>query len=273
MKQRILITGGNGYIAKSLYARLHNEYDITVVTRNDFDLSNRSETNAYFSDKQFDFVIHTAIKGGSRLQTDSIDITHTNLSMFYNLLHNKQKFNRLVSFGSGAENGMPHTPYGLSKHIIAKLIQNIPNFYNIKIFGVFDENELDTRFIKSNIQRYLQKQPIIIHQDKYMDFFHMDDLTSIVKRYIELNSPWEPPQSTIDCCYQKSYKLSDIANMINNLDSYKVDIIIQSNELADSYTGTFNTPIIENTNICQIKYIGLEAGIRNMYNKLRNECE
>lgn len=272
MKQRILITGGNGYIAKSLYARLHNEYDITIVTRNDFDLSDRLATDAYFSDKQFDFVIHTAIKGGSRLHTDSIDITHTNLSMFYNLLNNKEKFNRLISFGSGAENGLPSSPYGLSKHIIAKLIQNIPNFYNIKIFGVFDENELDTRFIKSNIQRYLQKQPIIIHQDKYMDFFYMDDLTTIIKRYIELNSPWETPQSMIDCCYQKSYKLSDIANMINNLDTHKVDIIIESNTVGESYTGTFNMPMIENTNICAIKCIGLEQGIQRVYNKLRKQC-
>ncbi len=40
---KILITGGNGYIAKSLYKGLKH-YDITSITRNDFDLIDREAT-------------------------------------------------------------------------------------------------------------------------------------------------------------------------------------------------------------------------------------
>ena len=76
-----------------------------------------------------------------------------NIQMFYNLLNNKHYFGKLINFGSGAELNMPTDPYGLSKNIISKIIDAEPHFYNIRIYGVFDENELDTRFIKNNIKR------------------------------------------------------------------------------------------------------------------------
>ena len=71
----ILITGGNGYIAKSLA----NEWDnVTSITRKDFDLIDREATNNWFKGKYFDVVIHTAIKGGSRLQKDDSNVFYQN---------------------------------------------------------------------------------------------------------------------------------------------------------------------------------------------------
>ena len=36
---KILITGANGYIGKSLYNALKDKYDVTAVTRTDFDFN------------------------------------------------------------------------------------------------------------------------------------------------------------------------------------------------------------------------------------------
>ena len=80
---RILITGGNGYVAKSLYNGLKDLYDITLVTRKDFDLSDNNATNNWFKDKYFDTVIHTAVKGGSRLTKDNAETFYENIKMFY----------------------------------------------------------------------------------------------------------------------------------------------------------------------------------------------
>ena len=118
--KKILITGGNGYIATSLYKALKDKYDITKVSRADFDLTNYAATCEFLQDKYFDVVIHTAVVGGNRLQEEDDSILRSNLDMYYNLINNKEHFGRFISFGSGAELGWPTTPYGYSKRIIAE---------------------------------------------------------------------------------------------------------------------------------------------------------
>jgi UDP-glucose 4-epimerase len=253
---KILITGGNGYIAKSLSKALSNKYNITSITRQDFDLTDREATDKWFQNKYFNVVIHTAIKGGSRLKQEDGNDFYQNLQMFYNLYYNKSRFGKFIHFGSGAELGQPNTPYGLSKKIINDICNTENNFYNIRIFAVFDENELDTRFIKANIKHYLNKEPITIHQDKLMDFFYMEDLITLVKHYIEENHL----PKVAECSYTKKYSLLNIANIINNLSNYKVPI-----KQLDSTTGQ---PYIGKT-YTNLSYIGLEQGIKEVYNKLK----
>jgi GDP-L-fucose synthase len=255
---KILITGGNGYIAKSLCNSLKNTYEIITLTRNNFDLNHFKVLDSYLKHKYFDVVIHCAVSGGSRLKEDTIGDMDNNLQMYYNLLNCKDRFGKLIHFGSGAEITQPETPYGLSKRVISKSISEQENFYNIRIFAVFDENELDTRFIKVNIKRYINKEPIIIHQNKFMDFFYMKDLISLVDYYIQS----ENPPKEIDCSYQQSYSLFDIANMINELDTHKTQIIFNNGGMGEKYCGNSNT---------LLNYIGLEVGITNIYNKLKNE--
>ena len=153
---KILITGGNGYIAKSIHSYLYSKYDITLASRADVDFTNREAVKEYFKDKYFDVVIHAAIKGGSRLNpNEESNIVFENLLMYDNLMRCRTQFNKFIHFGSGAED-LANTPYGFSKHIINKLMQLDPKSVNIKIYAVFDENELNTRFIKSNIIRYIK---------------------------------------------------------------------------------------------------------------------
>jgi len=254
----ILITGGNGYIAKSLHNVLKDKYNVMSVSRDNFDLTNRESTDTFFKHRSFDIIIHCAVKGGNRIKQDNWDVMDDNLIMYYNLLNNKDHFNKLIYFGSGAELYTQNTPYGLSKHTIRQSILDKDNFYNLRIFAVFDENELDTRFIKSNIKRYINKEPIQIHQDKYMDFIYMPDLVKIVEYYIDNdNLPRE-----IDCSYNLTCSLTRIAQLINELDKYKVDIKIENGD-GSNYKGEGN--------ILPIDFIGLKQGIKEVYNKLKNK--
>jgi GDP-L-fucose synthase len=178
--------------------------------------------------------------------------------MFYNLLSNKSNFNKFIHFGSGAELGMPTDPYGLSKNIINRIIEQEPNFYNIRIYGVFDENELDTRFIKSNIKRYINKKPMEIYQNKFMDFFYMEDLISLVKYYIDNLTP---PKIS-ECSYEQKYSLLDIAQMINKQSNYNLPIQFKELNYGESYNGKMTLPI---------KVIGLKKGIQETYKKIKIE--
>jgi len=255
---KILITGGNGYIAKSLYNALKQEHSVMSINRDNFDLTNRESTDIFFRHRLFDIVIHCAVSGGNRIKQDSWDIMDDNLNMYYNLLNNKDHFDKLIHFGSGAELHAQTTPYGLSKHVIRQSILEKDNFFNLRIFGVFDENELDTRFIKSNVIRYINKQPLEIYEDKYMDFIYMQDLIKIVNYYIENNNSLP---KEINCCYNTVCRLTKIAQIINNLDQHKVEVIIE-NANSQSYTGSGVSLYMD--------FIGLENGIKQVYEKLKN---
>ena len=177
--------------------------------------------------------------------------------MYYNLLGNKDHFNKLIHFGSGAEYYAKNTPYGLSKRVIGESMKDKHSFYNLRIFAVFDHNELDTRFIKSNIKRYINKESIRVHENKFMDFMHMADLVKIVDYYINNdNLPKE-----INCNYESSFKLSDIANIINRLENHTVDIIVEKNSEYEYIAKTYN--------YLPIDFIGLENGIKQVYKKLK----
>jgi len=253
---KILITGSNGYIAKSLYDAFKDNHEISLVSRKDFDLSDYVSVDNFFKDKFFDVVIHTAVNGGSRLSKESWSIMDSNLMMYYNLLRNKSNFTKFIQFGSGAEFLENETPYGLSKKVISNSISDLDNFYNIRIFGVFDENELETRFIKSSIKKLISKEEIEVYMDIAMDFFYMKDLITLVNYYIKNDNL---PKS-IDCTYNKSYKISEVANMINSLDENTVEVKILS-EGVNTYIGKFTD--------LSLNYIGLEEGIKETYKKIK----
>jgi hypothetical protein len=153
---------------------------------------------------------------------------------------------------------MKDTPYGLSKHIIRESLMIKQNCYNIRIYGVFDENELNTRFVKSNIKRYINKEPMMI-QDKRMSFFYMEDLIMLVKHHIDTDA--SKLMQECSCAYLPETSLLDIANKINDLGEYQVPIYMDSQPSVD-YESSLNAPY-------GLKYIGLEQGLKNTYNKLK----
>tara|TARA_R110001606_G_scaffold39708_1_gene109185 strand:- start:1398 stop:2183 length:786 start_codon:yes stop_codon:yes gene_type:complete len=256
---RILITGKNGYVGSSLLSKLDSLFDFTYpnfyigVGREDFDLTNREETTNFLSKYgYFDVIIHTAICGGSRLKEDDNDVLANNIKMFYNLMANVNKFGQLISLGSGAELNWPSDPYGLSKSIIADIIDSHSKLNNIRIFGVFDENEWGTRFIKTCLNNYKNRKPMTIHQNKLFDFIYMDDLVVIIK-YIILN----PSIKVIDACYRESYTLKEIADYINTRNNHHCEVKIENKKLGKPYTGNF-----KNYNL---DLIGLKQGINKVY--------
>jgi hypothetical protein len=97
-----------------------------------------------------------------------------------------------------------------------------------------------------------------------MDFFYITDLLTIIKLYIkdELNCTKE-----IDCTYGQTLCLLDIAEIINNLSSYKVKIILENDKNMQSYNGNYNY-ILDS-----IPIIGLEQGIKQTYSKLERLYE
>jgi len=253
---KVLITGRNGYVASSLEPYFKDNYELTLVGRSDVNLTDSIGVNTWFRDKVFDVVIHTAIRGGHRLHEDDASILQANLKMYYNILDNRERYGRLINIGSGAEIYDVTSPYGHSKKIIRDSVMSQSDCYNIRAYGIFDENELDTRFIKGNVLNYIHKRNLTLYQNKKMDLFYMKDFVALLKHYIHTESvPKE-----IDCTYSTTYYLSDILNTINTLSDYNVSITRYDAIMYPDYAGVYQE--------LNLPYIGLHEGIKTVYQKL-----
>ena len=173
---KVCVLGAGGFIGKHL---IRNS-NWVGITRNDLNLEDQDEVEKYFNTNIYDVVIHCAVVGGSRLKKDKGDVIWKNILMFENVI--KVFKGKLIYFSSGAAlRGTPPTdPYGLSKWIIDKRIDTIPNAYSLRIWGCYGENELSTRF--SAVCK--REGHVVIDQDRYFDFIDIEDVKKIVQEYV-----------------------------------------------------------------------------------------
>ena len=234
----LLITGGNGNLAKMIRTNLSNEFNITIITRADFDMIDGRSIERYLSDKHFDILVHTAIIGGRRTKEETADVVYQNLLMFENLMKFAHKFEIIINFDSGAiydrkydiyckkedEGSLVSVPkdyYGFSKYLIYKRSLQYANVFNFRIFNIFHVNEEDNRFIKACFLAQRDKTRVTIFKDKWFDFMYEDDFIRVVRHY--LTTPVSDLKKTINLSYQTKYRLSDIAKML--VDHDRIDIV------------------------------------------------
>jgi nucleoside-diphosphate-sugar epimerase len=269
----VLITGSNGFIGRNLSKQLSNKYlyNITELHRDNCNLLDVESVNNFFSNsnKTYDLVLHTATEGGRRTKIDNINIVYNNLLMLYNLLSHQKYYQYIISFGSGAELDRRHhindksigrypiDPYGLSKSVIDKICADESKLCNFRIYNCFGYDEQPDRMIRNNIVKYLNRQSMVIHADRKMDFFFVEDLVRLIHFFIQTqNIP-----KKFDCCYKEKLYLSEIVQIINNLDTHKVDTIYETEIPGKDYTGQY----VET----HIDYIGLHRAIKLIYNQYK----
>jgi GDP-L-fucose synthase len=248
---KILITGGNGNIAKMIKKNLLNYYDIDNPSKKELNILNGDEIEDYLNNKSHDVLIHTAISGGRRTKEENGDVTHNNLLMLENLLRFSDKFKMIINFDSGAIYdratdilnrkeeelwSVPTDYYGFSKYMIYKRSLQHNNMYNFRIFNIFHANEEPDRFIKTCFLSKQNDRPFNIFEDKYFDFVYEDDFIKIVKHYIDNCAKQEALEKTLNICYNEKFKLSDVAKLImKNEDSNLIQIM--NTELKKNYSG------------------------------------
>ena len=272
---KILITGGNGNIAKMIKTHLSDLFDIVNPSHKELDILDLNKIREFLNDKCFDILIHTAILGGRRNKEETGEVTHKNLLMLENLLHFSDKFKMIINFDSAAiydretdilnrkEDELLSIPtdyYGFSKYLIYKRTLSYNHVYNFRIFNIFHVNEEPDRFIKSCFIAKKNNSKVTIFEDKYFDFVYEDDFITIVKFYLDNSNKPESLEKTINICYNKKNKLSDIAKLIIKNDE---NINIQKTNSLYNYSG--NSSKLE---ILDIKLLGLEDSLMLYESKL-----
>jgi dTDP-4-dehydrorhamnose reductase len=264
----VLVTGSNGYIGKSIIDSKINDVKFFEGSRKTIDLYNKDSILDFINKNKIDTIIHCAIEGGNRLKKDDANIFYNNLLMFENLLFCRNYIHKFINLASGSEFdrskdihlkkeedifiNVPKDYYGLSKNIIAQKCLIYKNFHNLRIFGCFDENELNTRFIKSCIIKSRINETITIYEDKLMDFFYLKDLISVIEYFLFFDSRFQD----INLSYENKNKLSQIAKKIINENKSKSNIIIET-EHCLNYNGDFKKLLC-----LPIIFKGMEIGIK-----------
>jgi len=278
---RILITGCNGFIGRNLVKYFDGHHLVDFISRKDLNLLDTDAVKKFFEGKKYHLVIHTAVEGGRRMIVDSSNIVYQNILMVYNLLDNQEHFERMITFGSGAEldrrfdinketdesKRYPIDFYGISKSIIHKLSLVEPKLYNFRIFNCFGADENKDRMIRGNIERYIRKEPMTLFSNRLMDFFYIEDLGLMVEYF--LKNPFFP-HKVVNCTYDKHVRLKDVMDIINTLNNYEVEIIEKYDDSKNKINVTSTDYVGMQTNL-PINFIGLEAGIQKVYTELLKE--
>ena len=245
---RILITGGNGNIAKMIKRNLSDKYEITNLSRYDLNVLSYEETKKYLDNNNFDILVHTAILGGRRTKEENGDVTHNNLLMFENLLKFSERFKMIINFDSAAiydrstdildrkEEDLftiPSDYYGFSKYVIYNRSLQYDNVFNFRIFNIFHTYEELDRFIKQCFIAKKNNSIVTIFQDKWFDFVYENDFIKIIEHYFDNIDNKNILEKTINICYKEKYKLSHIAELI--IDKQNINILNEN--CLNNYSG------------------------------------
>ena len=267
---RVLLTGGTGFIGR--YLKQHLNHDVIAPASKEINLLDLNSVTEFLKSQQFDAVVHCAVVGRESVYAIDPEIEKNNLRMFYNLAVNREHYDKFINFGSGAEFDIdtdicetseeeiwirnPNHSYGRSKNAIAKFVQTIPNFYNLRIFGCFDSSESDNRLLKLFDKKYQLNEPLLIPKDRLFDMVSAQDLLTVVEAVLAK----QIHDNDLNIVYNKKYHLSEIVKMYAQLHNLDSELIQVSGHDTKSYTGNGTR-----LNQYQLPLLGLEQSLK-IYN-------
>jgi nucleoside-diphosphate-sugar epimerase len=267
-RKNILITGANGFIGSYLRNHYLGQYMIYAPGHSVLDLTNGESVDRFFDQNHIDIVIHCALVGRDRINAVDQILAIQNLEMFTNLWRNRHRFSKLINMGTGNEfdtskninlaleneffNHLPKASYGYAKNLVARMINSTPNFFNLRLFGVFHHTESEKRFFK-RLLNATDQAPFRIFQDHYFDFVNLEDLAPVIDAIITQ----QVNEFDFNIVYSQKYLLSEQARMFADIHNIPQSRIIVEHTTPNNFTG--------NGDLCagyEFPTQGLEAGFK-----------
>jgi len=270
--KKVLITGGSGFIGKNLQEYLRGKFYVFAPTHTEFDLVDTHSVSNYISDHNIDVIVNCAAYGiyGAKIQ----DIVSHNLRIFFNIIHNLDKIEKIIHLGSGAEydrsrsivrikekdfdQRIPKDDYGFYKYICSKYIEKSDKIVSLRLFSVYGKRDADFKFIPNTIIKNLLKRNIVINQNVLFNHLFIEDLMPILNYFI-LNKPKFKSYNIVP---DQSIDLITICNIINEISDYKSKITVLNKGLNNEYTGDNNRLRSE---IPNLKFTNYKEGIEKLF--------
>ncbi len=282
-KKKILITGGNGFIAKNLFEQLKDDYEWVLIDIMELDLLDETKVRDYLKANYFDVIIHAATYDAAPAHSpnDPTKVFKNNLKMFFNLIKCKNCFGRLIYFGSGAEYSrahwqpkmsenyfgqhVPEDQYGFSKYVMTEYALANDNVYNLRLFAVFGKYEdWRVRLVSSVCHSAALGKPIIINQNKYYDFLCIDDLVKIVQWFIEN----KPKKKIYNVCRGQVIDFQSIAEKVVKFSGKNLEIKIKNKGLGQEYSGDNSLLLNE---LKGLSFKPTDEAIKELYEWFKNK--
>lgn len=260
---KIAILGAKGFVGRELAGYLLHNHHVTPVTRKTVDLLDPFKVKAYLEKEKFDVVINAAAT-----MTDNLALadTRNNLGIFMNFYNNSHLFKKFINLASGAEydrsqdineadeslifERIPQDSYGFGQNIKSRLAAEKPGFYNLRIFNCFGKGEIETRIFPTFLKK---KGKIEINDDRYFDFFSIQDLYKVVASFVDNNHV----VYDVNCVYPEKYKISEVVAKFAEIRGIKSNFVINSTS-KNNYTGSGDVLYS-----LDIELDGLEQGFRD----------
>lgn len=257
---KIAVLGANGFVGSNLVKHLAHKHQVVPVTRKTLDLLDCDKVTKFLTKEKFDVVIMAAATMTDR---QALADTRNNLGIFMNFYNNSDLFKKFINLGSGAEydklqnldcieeteifTRLPQDSYGFGQNIKSRLSVEKPGFYNLRIFNCFGKGEIPTRLFPKLLKT---KTKFEITDDRYFDYFSIQDLCTVVQSFVENNHV----VYDVNCVYEDKIKISQAAKLFADIKKLRQEITVVSTS-KNNYTGSH-----ENLYSLGIELQGLEQG-------------
>ena len=280
MTKKILITGGNGFIAKNITEMLCNDYDIIAPNSKELNILDSDKVYNFITRNKFDVIIHAATYDAAPTFStkDPNMVLENNLKMFFNIARCKEYFGKMIYFGSGAEFGRENWipkmnenyfnkfiptnwPYGLSKYIMTSYTNELKdNIYNLRLFSVFGKyDDWRYRFISNACCKAVLNMPITLKQNSVLDYLYIKDLVKLTKWFIEN----KPKNNVYNLCSGNVFDCKTLAEKIKYISSKDLNIEIIDSLKKPEYSGD-NTLLLNE--VKDFKFTPINKSIESLYN-------
>jgi UDP-glucose 4-epimerase len=272
---KILITGGSGFIGRNLIEYLSQKHEILAPTHKELDLIDDAAVQDFFKKHTIDIVIHSAVKPGHRNANDTTNQLYINTRMFFNIVRNADRFQKMIFISSGAiydmrhyvpkmkeeyfDNHVPIDEHGFSKYIIAKYIEQVENVVELRVFGIFGKYEdYAIRFISNAICKTLFNLPITIKQNRRFDYLYIDDLMPVIDYFLYNKGKYQCYNITPDYAIE----LRVLVEKVFQVSKKNLPILIAQNGMGTEYSGD-NARLHEE--IPEITFTPVDDAISNLF--------
>lgn len=239
---RIAVLGARGFVGRNLAEHLSLGHVVHHVTRDTLNLLDGQAVKQFLTENNFDVIVNCA---AVMTNNESLSDARNNLGIFMNFYDNRHLFGRFINTASGAEfdrtqdinnalesalfERMPTDSYGWGQNMKARLCATTPGFYNIRIFNCFGPGEPSTRIFP----KFLKEGKLEIANDRYFDYFSIQDLKTVVQHCVE--HPW--PINDVNAVYEGKLKISEALELFCLTNNLKPNFTVVS-ESSNNYTGS-----------------------------------